>query len=385
MRFATLFAALAFACPAFAQPLTTAFTYQGELTDGAAPANGTYDLRFALYDSESGGNQIGPLLCVDDLAITNGRFTVQLDFGSVFDGQQRYLEIMVRADAGWNCDNSSGFTTLSPRMSLTAAPVASFALAAASSTTLNGQPATFYTNASNLTSGTIPSARLSGTYSSIVSFSNPSNIFAGNGTGLTNLNASNITGGVLSPARGGTGMNTSNAFAGQVLKWNGTVWAPGIDEDTTYAAGSGLIRNGNVFFIATGGVTTTHVADNAITAAKLALDPASLSKVTGGVLSVSLANVIAEGSITANQFIYTNPAHSTYTIPAAAFVACDGVPTFYSLGGASPTSSAPGGLIAPIRLPEGRRHHGRALLRLRSEHHLESELLHSGADTVQRY
>ena len=37
----------------------TAFTYQGRLSDGGLPANGAYDLRFALFDAASDGNQIG--------------------------------------------------------------------------------------------------------------------------------------------------------------------------------------------------------------------------------------------------------------------------------------------------------------------------------------
>lgn len=38
---------------------TTSFTYQGRLSDGGTPANGNYDLQFALFDSVSGGIQIG--------------------------------------------------------------------------------------------------------------------------------------------------------------------------------------------------------------------------------------------------------------------------------------------------------------------------------------
>jgi len=34
---------------------TTSFTYQGRLTDGGVPANASYDLQFALFDSLSGG------------------------------------------------------------------------------------------------------------------------------------------------------------------------------------------------------------------------------------------------------------------------------------------------------------------------------------------
>jgi hypothetical protein len=33
------------------------FTYQGRLTDGGAPANGTYELEFKLFDAASGGTQ----------------------------------------------------------------------------------------------------------------------------------------------------------------------------------------------------------------------------------------------------------------------------------------------------------------------------------------
>jgi len=38
---------------------TPIFTYQGKLTDGAAPANGTYQMQFSLFDALSGGTQHG--------------------------------------------------------------------------------------------------------------------------------------------------------------------------------------------------------------------------------------------------------------------------------------------------------------------------------------
>jgi hypothetical protein len=37
---------------------TSAFTYQGRLTDGGTPANGNYDLQFTLWSSLSDGTQI---------------------------------------------------------------------------------------------------------------------------------------------------------------------------------------------------------------------------------------------------------------------------------------------------------------------------------------
>src|ERR1043165_3750543 len=86
-----------FAGAASAQPLTTAFTYQGELRNGASVAAGLHDLRFRLYDASAAGNQLGAQLCSDNVSLANGRFTVELDFGAQYAGQQRFLEIDARA------------------------------------------------------------------------------------------------------------------------------------------------------------------------------------------------------------------------------------------------------------------------------------------------
>ena len=66
---ATLLAAASLTLSAYAQQSSTAFTYQGFLRDNGQPANGTYDLRFALYDALSGGNQIGSIVIVEDVIV----------------------------------------------------------------------------------------------------------------------------------------------------------------------------------------------------------------------------------------------------------------------------------------------------------------------------
>lgn len=109
--------------PAKAQPLGTAFTYQGELSDGGSPAAGTADLRFRLYDAASGGTQVGPTLAANAVSLTSGRFNVSLDFGSVFTGNRLWLEIDVRKPAG-----SGSFVTLTGRQSVSATPFALYAL-----------------------------------------------------------------------------------------------------------------------------------------------------------------------------------------------------------------------------------------------------------------
>ena len=193
-------------------PLSTAFMYRGELATSGTPANGTYDIRFRLYDAASGGTQVGPTLCSDNLDVASGRFSLSLDFGSVFNAQQRYVEIEVREDSGLGCSDASGYTVLSPRQLLSSIPQATYAATATSAeiadtaqtatdaSTLGGNPPAFYLNAANLT-GALPTGGLSGIYSSPLTLSNPLNVFAGNGASLINLSATNISSGVLSAAR----------------------------------------------------------------------------------------------------------------------------------------------------------------------------------------
>ena len=100
-----------------AAPLGTAFTYQGALENGGTAANGPYDLEFRLYDAAVGGNQVGVTQTVDDLAITDGVFTVPLDFGApAFAGQARWLQIALRPGA-----SADPYTVLDPRQAITAA------------------------------------------------------------------------------------------------------------------------------------------------------------------------------------------------------------------------------------------------------------------------
>jgi hypothetical protein len=124
-----------------AQAQTTSFTYQGHLTDSNNPANGNYDLQFALFDSLSGETQIGATHPLNAIAVANGGFTVQLDFGaSAFPGADRFLEIGVRPAGG------GAFTILSPRQQVSSTPYAIRSLNATTADT-----ATTATNATNAT------------------------------------------------------------------------------------------------------------------------------------------------------------------------------------------------------------------------------------------
>ena len=114
-----------------AAPSGTGFTYQGRLFIGDVPANGLYDLQFTNYDMATGGNALGGFN-TNALPVTNGLFTVTLDFGAVFDGTPRWLEISERT-------NSTGaFATLAPRQLLAAAPYATYAAAAGTASSMPG-------------------------------------------------------------------------------------------------------------------------------------------------------------------------------------------------------------------------------------------------------
>ena len=237
MRTAALLIACLCSATAVAQPLTTAFTFQGQVQDSGQPVTGAFDVRFRLYDAAIGGAQVGPTLCVNDLTVSDGRLATLLDFGAVFAGSRRYMEMDIRADTGLACANATGFTTLAPRSEVTAAPNATFALTA---TNLNSQPASFYTNAGNLT-GTLADARLStnvprlnttNTFTNNVTAPLFVGTLSGNATTSTNsaflnsqpssfyTNASNINSGTLSelrlPATAALTSNTNVVFQGTV-------------------------------------------------------------------------------------------------------------------------------------------------------------------------
>jgi hypothetical protein len=108
----------------------TAFTYQGRLNDNGAPATAIYDLRFTIYDAAANGNVSGGPVTSSTVGVTNGLFTVLLDFGAgIFTGPPRWLEIGVRP-AG-----SGSFTTLTSRQPITPAP---YAITAENANNLSG-------------------------------------------------------------------------------------------------------------------------------------------------------------------------------------------------------------------------------------------------------
>jgi len=114
---ATIFVVTLF-CSLPTVAMDSAFSYQARLDDGGSPANGTYDLRFFLYDAEAGGSQVGSTLYADDILVSNGLFSAYLDFGpGIFDGDPLWLEVAVRPGA-----SVDAYTPLFPRQAIMPSP-----------------------------------------------------------------------------------------------------------------------------------------------------------------------------------------------------------------------------------------------------------------------
>ena|SRR5579862_6407207 len=91
---------------AFAQG--TAFTYQGQLQNGGALASGTYNLTFALFTNDAGGTAVAGPVTNNGVGVSNGLFTVVIDFGaSPWTGVSNWLEIAVETNGAGSLDRKS--------------------------------------------------------------------------------------------------------------------------------------------------------------------------------------------------------------------------------------------------------------------------------------
>ena len=154
--------------------ITTAFSYNGRLTVDGNDANGKYDFRFSVYTSPTNGTIAGEY-SVTNLPVRAGVFSTTIDFGPIFNGSNYWLSIAV------STNGANSFTNLNPLQPILPTPYSLFAGNAGS------------VAASNIV-GTLPPTIIP----SYVLTNNQVNAtisgnFIGDGSGLSELNASQLT------------------------------------------------------------------------------------------------------------------------------------------------------------------------------------------------
>lgn len=132
----TLVAAATIVAAASISHAQNTISYQGTLNDAGAPANGTYDMRFSVWNDPTSGPpdfQFGVTQTLFGVTVEDGLFNVALNLGDeayeTFD--PRYLQIEVRQSGG------GGYTELAPRSPLDFAPRSVFSLQSASTSALD--------------------------------------------------------------------------------------------------------------------------------------------------------------------------------------------------------------------------------------------------------
>jgi len=171
---------------------TNEFTYQGRLLDNSLPPTASYDFEFSLWDALANGTQQGATLTFDgaggnppSVQVTNGIFTVRLNFGAQFSGAARFLQIAVRPAGG------GAYTTLAPRQPITSSP---YSIKSATSTSADGLSIVCNLCVTDAHIQSLAGNKLTG-------------VITGNGSGITNINGGNIT----------TGSVTSSQLSAEAL------------------------------------------------------------------------------------------------------------------------------------------------------------------------
>jgi hypothetical protein len=257
----TVLAALLFSIlfiPLTASGQTTAFTYQGRLTDNGSPASGQYDLQFKLFDTQTVGTgaQQGTTINLAAVQVTAGLFTVQLDFGAaVFPGADRFLEVGVKPAGSPN-----PYAVLAPRQPLTSTPYTIRSLGAKSADGLSVACVNCVTSSQigsvsgSVVTGTIPVASVppgSGSYIQNSALPQSSSTF--------NISGNGTVGGLLSAAV----VNTSSQYN---IAANRALYASAINNNIFAgigAGGSNTTGSENAYFGNNAGQNGTTAFGNA--------------------------------------------------------------------------------------------------------------------------
>ena len=186
-------------------------------------------------------------------------------------------------------------------------------------------------NAGNLSSGVVPGARLAGTYSNALTFNHAGNSFAGSGAGLTALNAASLSIGTVANARLSPNVallnapqtfTSTNTFSNAANTFVGSHTGDGAGVTNLNAANlsGGPVPNAQLSGTYSGALTLNNAA-NRFTgngAGLTTLNAASLSSgtVADARLSANVA-LLAASQIFTGTNSFTNPANTFVGLSAA--------------------------------------------------------------------
>lgn len=199
---------------------TSSFNYQGRLNDAGAPATGTFQFQFKLFDAPANGNQVGSTLSDVTVTVSGGAFSASLDFGAAaFPGGDRYLEIAVRKSA------NDFYTTLTPRQKINSAPYAGKASTATSALNFTGSLAGDVTGTQNATVVSSVGGQTAANVASATQAANgatanntPNAIVKRDATGKIGVGSILFSDGTTlasaNSANGGANLNTANTWTG---------------------------------------------------------------------------------------------------------------------------------------------------------------------------
>lgn len=253
---------------AVASAQTTEITYRGRLVVNGNPMTGNYDLRLTPWDATTGGNKFNTEERAN-VRVENGNFTVNLNFGNIFPGDDRFLEIMY-SPAG-----AGTWEIVEPRDAITSVPYAIKSVNATNAAQLGGVSSGQFVQTSDprLSDARAPVAG-SGNYIQNTTTQQPGSNFNISGTGKANvIDASsqfNLNGGHVLSAPG-----TANIFVGGA----GTSAITG-DLNTFVGNASGISNTSgraNVFIGGRAGLSNTSGLANTFVGAAAGYQNASAS------------------------------------------------------------------------------------------------------------
>ncbi|RMF38282.1 MAG: hypothetical protein D6759_01180 [Chloroflexi bacterium] len=294
--------------------LGTGFTYQGRLADNNGnPLSGTYDFQFKLYDASTGGSQVGSTVTKSGVSVSGGLFSVELDFGDVFDGTALWLEVAVKKPT------ESSYTTLG-RQKLTAAP---YALGLRSGITVQGSESGHVFGAVNTDSSGSNAALFGETKS-------------GSGAGVSGWNTASSGG------YGVYGRNTADAGT----PYGVYGWASGSSAASygVYGKSDGFLGTG------VGGEGQTGVYGKAVGGTLISPSYGVYAEADPSGVSYG---IYSDGDAHVNGQLTWKPITSYLSIPAAAFVPQNNYTDQTYNGGSIVRSTASPGFTfnAPVFLP----------------------------------